>query len=353
MKKELKDQSFQFNWEYRRKILIMIAAISATISFTYSLVLFLLFRNPVSAAFDSVFFLMSLTCLFIIFKGKYLLATYWIAIVIISQITAGVILFIGRDGGFQYYLLTIPGVAYLLFDHGKKYPPIFLSVIGFMMFIACETVFIPGLRLDIPEAGYRIMYLVNTFLVCAGIFIIIQFYSSEQRKLVIFDYLTGLYNRRYIMMQAGFLLSLCKRNNHAISFIMADIDHFKSVNDSYGHQAGDHVLKQVAELLVRNVRECDLVARYGGEEFLLVLPELDSVKATALAERIRSTIAESRFEYDGNTVSITVSLGISTDQTSPDTTIDRLISQSDSALYEAKRGGRNRVTCFNNEGRTS
>ena len=122
---------------------------------------------------------------------------------------------------------------------------------------------------------------------------------------------------------------------------MCDIDHFKTVNDTYGHPAGDLVLKGVAEILERQARQTDSVARYGGEEFALILPETDSAAARAIAERIRISVEAFQFTTDLGPLKVTLSLGVAT---SPDVAHQKqeLIDQADQALYGAKHGGRNR-----------
>lgn len=131
------------------------------------------------------------------------------------------------------------------------------------------------------------------------------------RVLSITDTMTGCFNRTYMDQQFPKELQRAVRYGHAISVIMTDIDHFKKVNDLYGHQAGDHVLKAFVETMGRSVRSgVDWIARYGGEEFLLVLPETNVESAEVLAERLRKTVSEQIIPYDGKTIRITSSFGV-------------------------------------------
>jgi len=153
------------------------------------------------------------------------------------------------------------------------------------------------------------------------------------------DPLTGLINRRHLKERMDVELSKAKRHGHPLSALMADIDHFKSVNDTYGHAAGDAVLVRVASILRQTCRKEDIVARYGGEEFVVLLPDSPAAAALDCAERIRKAIEKSEFPEIGRKV--TASLGATV--FAPTDTEDSLIQRADAALYEAKAAGRNWV----------
>ncbi len=161
---------------------------------------------------------------------------------------------------------------------------------------------------------------------------------SQIELIAITDHLTGLYNRRYLFSRFREEFEKVKRLNTSLCCIMADIDHFKAVNDRYGHLAGDEVLKQVAQLLKSMVRAYDIVGRYGGEEFLVILPETRLEDARYLAERIRVRVKE---EVTA-TAPITISLGV-TMMLSGDEGLDDIIKRADKQLYLAKNGGRDKV----------
>jgi len=138
-----------------------------------------------------------------------------------------------------------------------------------------------------------------------------------------------------------------RQNRHSgtFSLIMLDVDHFKQINDTFGHPVGDQVLKRLAGILDKMVRKVDTVARYGGEEFSLLLPNSGKREALKLAERIRKSVEEARFEAGSTRIPVTVSMGLAT---FPEDTRLRqdLLEQTDQALYAAKKAGRNRVCTF-------
>jgi diguanylate cyclase (GGDEF)-like protein len=153
------------------------------------------------------------------------------------------------------------------------------------------------------------------------------------------DELTKLYNFRAFHEYADRHLDLVKRNKNPLSLLMIDIDDFKSVNDQYGHAAGDFALIHVAALLRNNVRSSDICCRIGGEEFAVILPDTNSQGALDLSENIRRKFEDSPLNLDGSTIQLTVSIGVSDKIGS----VDELVRDADFALYKAKRNGRNRV----------
>jgi diguanylate cyclase (GGDEF)-like protein len=157
------------------------------------------------------------------------------------------------------------------------------------------------------------------------------------------DFLTSLLNRREAYRRIHEEMARAERTGLPLSFILFDIDHFKQLNDSHGHNAGDMVLTQLAVKLMAALRDYDIACRYGGEEFLVVAPETDEQQAFKLAERLRATIATTCFttEQQERTLTVTISVGVA--QLKQDETIEQVISRADGALYHAKHTGRNRV----------
>ncbi len=159
------------------------------------------------------------------------------------------------------------------------------------------------------------------------------------------DELTGLDNRRAFFDQGYRIFKQAVRFKHPVAVIMMDIDHFKKVNDNYGHSVGDKVLQVVAELLQSVVREIDVVARLGGEEFAFVLPETNTDEAVNLAERLRQKIAATTVMHEEKQIQITASFGISSCPVK-DETLETMLIRADDALFRAKKTGRNKVEIY-------
>lgn len=171
-------------------------------------------------------------------------------------------------------------------------------------------------------------------------------YHDRIYRQAIEDGLTGLYNKRYLMTHLENYWRLAHRHQTALSLILLDLDHFKKVNDTYGHLTGDLVLQETAGILRKSIRECDLACRYGGEELAILLPQSRLEGSLELAERLRRCIERHPFQTaDGKPLRVTASIGVA--EASPDMMRpEELIARADAALYHAKEGGRNRVIAY-------
>lgn len=172
----------------------------------------------------------------------------------------------------------------------------------------------------------------------------IQDMIRELRLIALTDPMTKLYNRRYFNAISTHFLALAKREKRPLSIIMLDIDKFKKINDTYGHQVGDKVIIRLASLLTYNQRKSDVVCRFGGEEFVMLLPNTSKLEAKKLAENIRKRVEADSIPLNSNkTINFTVSIGVSEVDLYNDTDIEKAIRQADDALYQAKESGRNKV----------
>jgi len=199
-------------------------------------------------------------------------------------------------------------------------------------------------------------YLVNGDQIRVGTATILKFsYQNKveeafQRELfdsATRDGLTKIFNKQYFHERLQKELNLTKRHNSPLSLILFDIDHFKKVNDVYGHLAGDMVLKELAALLTKQLRNEDLFARTGGEEFSILLPQANLEQAALYAERARKAVEEYLFVYEGKNIPITISLGVSDAVIDNCNIGDEFIEVADKRLYKAKNNGRNQVCSSN------
>ncbi|MGV8842630.1 MAG: diguanylate cyclase [Pseudomonas sp.] len=162
------------------------------------------------------------------------------------------------------------------------------------------------------------------------------------------DRLTGLHNRGYWEECLAHEFARHRRYHSMAALVMFDIDHFKSINDTYGHQAGDKVIQAVAEVMREQVRDTDYAGRYGGEEFVILLPDVDSSAAGLLAERLRLGIESLQVSYEGQKISFTISLGVA-DLSHPTEQHQQLIERADQAMYVSKENGRNQINFYTGE----
>ena len=170
-----------------------------------------------------------------------------------------------------------------------------------------------------------------------------EFVGAEIERLASLDSLTGIFNRRILMDLADRAIATARRNGRPLALLMIDLDEFKRVNDRYGHQAGDQVLIGFVKCVQPQTRPQDVFGRYGGEEFCVVLPDTDAAGVEAVAGRIRLAVEQSVIAFRDNMIRITASIGIAVAEAGTDLSLDELLSAADSALYEAKREGRNRL----------
>ncbi len=159
------------------------------------------------------------------------------------------------------------------------------------------------------------------------------------------DAMTGLYNRRFLEEYVTTLIAISQRRKSTFAILMLDLDYFKQVNDTFGHEAGDKVLKTLAEILVKSMRAADMVIRYGGEEFLIILMDVTAEAAANVAEKIRAKVEETKISLPGTVLQKTISIGVSEYPSDADT-FWQVVKYADVALYEAKNTGRNRVIRF-------
>jgi diguanylate cyclase (GGDEF)-like protein len=254
---------------------------------------------------------------------------------------------VGWDSGFHYYLLMfIPAIVV----SGSRRATFPLLLLLFVFYMGLHVVsHASGMRVPLSGVGLWTLRSFNVATVFAMAAYTARFYyltvRRAERKLVELattDPLTGLSNRRNLLAEAGQVIARARRLGQPTALVIADIDHFKQVNDQYGHEAGDHVLAQVGTLFAAQCREQDMVARWGGEEFLFLLPATDLEAAQTLAERMRAAVAATTMRYGDTVIACTVSLGVA--QLAADEPLNEAIARADRGLYQSKAQGRNRVS---------
>lgn len=256
-------------------------------------------------------------------------------------------LMLGWESGFHYLLLMfIPSVA---MTSSRRALQVFL--IALLSFLGALDVIsrMCGPLAPIPEASLIILKWLNMSLFVVMFSMLASYYrhkitKAEQRLKILasLDALTGLHNRRYFESVVEQHIAQLRRNVSHSAVVIADVDLFKNINDTFGHEAGDLVLISISRLFKKELREVDAVARWGGEEFIFLMQETQLADAMAVTERIRRAIEESAVSHQGKEIRCTVSFGVT--QLLPGDTLGDAFARADLALYRSKAEGRNRVS---------
>lgn len=195
----------------------------------------------------------------------------------------------------------------------------------------------------LSTATYLMTYLAVVFIAFGFVLAATELAAEQNHRMAMEDALTGLPNRRAVIEALARHCSSARRSGRPLTVLLLDIDHFKRVNDQYGHPVGDEVLQRIADTLRQRLRSQDMAGRFGGEEFLVLLPDTTPEGGLTLAETLREEIAAIAIQIDGKTLRVTASIGLHGARLSAKDDCDSLIRHADNALYEAKESGRNRT----------
>lgn len=271
----------------------------------------------------------------------------WIWLVIFAQSLLAVLL-LGPGAGFQFYLIgtLLPSFSSLKRPLSHK---LFQGTTIVAFFLLCDT-WLASISAPyaLAEPATSILRHFNIIGFCAILawtahVHALSVHEAEQalRRIASTDPLTHLLNRRAMTEVIEREVARSQRTRQALALILCDIDHFKRINDTWGHAAGDHVLQTIANLLQATVRDYDCVARWGGEEFLILLPDATPAGASTIAERLRTAVQGCVIHFEGQTLPVSMTLGVS--PLMPDESWHAAVSRADEALYRGKAAGRNRV----------
>jgi diguanylate cyclase (GGDEF)-like protein len=236
-----------------------------------------------------------------------------------------------------------------------EHQAVIASTLLLVALVACATGLIDlaihgEIRVKSVYFSALISLVVAPFALYLFVGLISQLDRSEEKlkALSIMDDLTDVYNRRYFIEQAEKEMAKAVRYGTVFSIMAVDIDHFKRINDAYGHFAGDAVLRAMSNTCMNNLRSMDIFALFGGEEFMFLIPESDKIDVPAFAEKVLRALEQTEVEYDKHTIRFTVSIGVKTfDKTT--LSLEGLLKAAEDALDEAKRRGRNCVVIYGNE----
>lgn len=255
---------------------------------------------------------------------------------------------IGWNSGFQYYLFVVAPLAFFnprwpVMAKGIHLSAVFLAYLAMNYWCADHA---PSIVL--ATMTLRTVNEINVIGSLVFLAFFAHFYSkiahvAEHRleQMATTDMLTGLHNRRHLVRIAHHELARHRRSGRPVALVMLDIDDFKAVNDEYGHECGDFVLRAAAARLRESMREQDQLARWGGEEFVILLPETDRDGARGVAEKLRAAVAATPVEFTGRNIDVRMTAGVCL--IDPHEAFDSALSRADRAMLEGKRAGKNRV----------
>ena len=325
-----------------RRVTVMAAGVDLAFVF-----LFLAFGSPLLAWLNLVSITMYAVAYWLLGRHINGPAVVLIWIEVLGHAAIGTLL-IGWDSGFHYYLLMF--IPAIVVSAGTRLVPYLLLVLLFVFYTGLHAISLHlGPLAPLNARALLVVHGFNVAVVFAMAAYTARFYYATVRRAekrlaeqAATDPLTGLSNRRNLLTLAEQVQAQALRSNLPTALVIADIDHFKRINDQLGHDAGDQVLVHIGLLLSRTCRAQDIVARWGGEEFLILLPATNGEAALALAERIRQTVAAQPLVYAHASITPALSLGVA--ELEPGETLDSAIARADHALYQSKEDGRNRVT---------
>ena len=306
--------------------------------------------GPVHSKVDYLYSFLTLGLIFYLRRSKknYILAAYILLLISLLTFTSALI-YVPHDEFRMIWFYLLIFAAYII--NGTRLG--LMSTIASISIILTVNAFI-DLNLSQTAINSGILGLViGSFFAYIYTNKITSYEASLKKQnsslslLASTDYLTGTMNRRMFNEISQHYFQTAQKNNLHLTLLLLDLDHFKKVNDTYGHQAGDLLLKRFAKTLQRILNKSDIFARIGGEEFAVLLSQTNSDEAYILAEKIRQEIEKDCIDYEGQVICVTTSIGIS-ENFENDTEFENIFSRADMALYKAKNEGRNR-TCYADE----
>ena len=328
----------------------LLNSIAVFTTIAYFFIYIFLLKKLLPAQIITLFFLLYLFTYWFSVRNKIYFGKIWLISVYLIHIFLYSAILFTKSSGFHFFFFILPPVVILLFDKNETGPKIVFTSLAALLFSLAEIM--PDLQfsVSISDKENLILYYISMATCFSGLVVVTgnfdyEITSLEQKlyHLANVDPLTQVYNRRQLYLFLERQFSLRQRYDTVFSTILVDIDFFKKVNDTFGHECGDETLKWVAKNISDNIRSTDIIARYGGEEFCIVLPETREAQAFKVSEKLRSIIEKHPFQSkSGHLISITVSCGVCTlSKAVQDSTT--MIHYADTALYQAKENGRNRT----------
>ncbi|WP_426414866.1 GGDEF domain-containing protein [Aestuariirhabdus sp. LZHN29] len=338
---------------YKVRVTNLVSLITSVIASGYLLYYWFELNSIALGLVNLGFVIAYLAPLWLMQRGLIRSAKAWFFAVLMLHLLVLTTVIMNRDTGIHLYYFLVPAGVFLFFERNERILCLGFSLAAVVLFIICERFGDHTPMIPLSEEQTRWLFRSTVIVCLLEVYVVMSVFTREieQRENRLHhqastDPLTGLANRRTLLQQGDILCEGALRYGQPLALLLMDVDHFKQVNDRYGHSAGDAVLVSLSDLMVQACRSSDLVARYGGEEFAILLPGSDQQQALRVAEKIRCLIESHPIDIaDDNQISCTLSIGLTCISESRHCFAQLLIN-ADKALYQAKQAGRNRVECL-------
>lgn len=339
----------EFGNDLNQKHVVNFSYLMFCVSCLVMIVVFLFRQMPAIACFSLVGLVIGLAGLRYNYLGYFSRAQLMMPIVKIGQISILSLFYFGSASGFHWFFVNVIAYAFIVFRADQRFIKYWIVTASILLFLVCEFLNVKGVYLTSFEQA---VVLTIVFLsVCFNFAVVINLVMSRLksvnrhlRTLAERDELTGLSNRRKVLADAVNIFADSVIHRELCVFSIVDLDHFKKINDTFGHEAGDLVLAQVAEMMGSVIRSQDEIGRYGGEEFIIIMRNTNLKKAEIVMERLRAAVENMLIETEqGIVIPVTISAGLAS--IAPNVSrYEEILALADKALYTAKRNGRNRIS---------
>lgn len=313
------------------------------------LVVFSLRHMPLAAIFSLIGMCIGLVGLRYNYIGHFSRAQLLMPVLKISQVSILSLFYFGTDSGFHWFFVSVIAYSFVVFRADQRFSKYWIVCISIVLFFVCELLGTRGVYLTSFEQRAVIIFVFlglsfNFAIVINLVMSRLKSVNSHLRTLAERDELTGLSNRRKVLADAVNIFADAVINRESCVFSIVDLDHFKKINDTFGHEAGDLVLAKVSAIMASVIRPQDEIGRYGGEEFIVIMPSTSLQEAEVVMEHMRQSVEDLLIETEhGIVIPVTISVGLASIAPSV-SRYEEILAQADKGLYTAKRNGRNRLS---------
>ena len=339
----------EFGNDLNQKHVVNFSYMMFCISCLFMVIVFSVRQIPSVAIFSVAGLVIGLVGLHYNHIGYFTRAQLLMPILKITQISILSLFYFGTDSGFHWFFVNVIAYSFVVFRADQRLTKAWIVSVSIFLFFLCELIHTRGIYLTSFDQGVVVIFVFlalsfNFAIVINLVMNRLKAVNSHLRTLAERDELTGLSNRRKVLADAVNIFADSVINRESCVFSIVDLDHFKKINDTFGHEAGDLVLSKVSAMMESVVRPQDEIGRYGGEEFIVIMPNTGLKEAEIIMEKMRQSVEDMLIETEhGIVIPVTISIGLAAIAPSV-SRYEEILAQADKGLYMAKRNGRNRLS---------